>query len=168
MSAVDMYCTKVICNRDAKLAAAARWNVVWAALRKGSESLARSMYVLEIAILLMIAFAFLDVYVSVTKFTSDTSMKHLYFLIPGGILMIGMCKVFFEAASVSDKCNRVPSLLNSCLKVSAEKKELIFHNVLNSAAGFYLHEMRLTTGILIKFAHLVAVLLLALATRLIE
>jgi hypothetical protein len=166
-SSIDCYCTKVI--RSGNLSSAvSRWNAVWAIVRQASLSLAPAMCVLEATIFLMLACAFLDIHVILSgSHESGNILLCINLLVPGGAWTLGICKVFFRAAKVSDMCNRVPSLLNSCGRdgCSLEKRHSIVQYVLHSASGFYLHEVMLTSGLLIKFAHLLAVAMFAFTAQ---
>jgi hypothetical protein len=168
--AVDMYCTRLI--RTGSLESASfRWNVVRSTLRKASESVQLAMYVLEVAIVFTLALAFLDIYFVHSDFyANDNSTLRLSLLIPVGIVMLGIGRIFIKAAEVSDRCNRVPPLLSSCMGdqcsvAQAEQRDAVVQYVINSAAGFYLHEILLTSGLVIKLTYLSAVALFALVTN---
>merc|ERR1719506_1676754 len=138
---VECYCTQVI-RAGSMSTAAPRWSIVWATFRKASETVAHAMCVLEWTIFLILACAFLDVCVVLSgSFASDNVLIRINLVVPGGVWMLGICKVFYRAAQVSDMCNRLPSLLNSCVEYRAQssvKQLAIVQYVRNSAAGFYL------------------------------
>jgi len=95
-------------------------------------------------------------------------------LIPGAILVCGISRVFFKAACITDKCKRVPSLINSCSFGEAAvgdidtERQYVVGYILNSRAGFYIFETRLTSVITIKFAYACAVCLFTLATHIVS
>merc|ERR1719440_421439 len=82
-----------------------------------------------------------------------------HLVIPSAILTLGISKVFFKAAEVTDKCTRVPSLINSCdfgCDIDADRTYVVEY-VLNSSAGFHIFEIRLTSGETMKFANICVV-----------
>jgi len=72
------------------------------------------------------------------------------------------------AAGVSDKCARVPSLINAC-NFSAdpldEDRQYVVQYLLNSAAGFYVFEVRLTSEMILKCVYIVIAVAFALTTK---
>jgi hypothetical protein len=166
--AVDSYCTKVIFTGSMSTAAS-QWNVVWATFRKASASLAHAMCVLEVTIFLILTLVAADVYYSLPSYYADDASVCVNLLVPGVVWTLAISKVFFMAAEVSDMCNRVPTLLNSCVGGEASVlRQSIVQYVLNCAAGFYLHEVKLTSGLLMKFVHFCAVAFAALVARFIQ
>ena len=88
-------------------------------------------------------------------------------LIPLCMLALGMLKVFFKAADVTDRCARVPSLINACdfgADIDRDRQYIVEY-VQNSAAGFYFFEIRLTSSMTFKFSYVCAIGLISLCAQ---
>ena len=73
----------------------------------------------------------------------------------------------FCAAAVSDKCARVPSLINSLSfgdGAELERKHVVEY-IFHSAAGFYVFNVQLTTSTAMKLVYLTGVVVFAIATK---
>ena len=71
---------------------------------------------------------------------------------------IGNVKGFLQAADVTDKCARVPSLLNACVFVADidRDRQYIVDYVQPGAAGSYFFVIRLTSSMTFKFSYVCA------------
>merc|ERR1712032_1152460 len=81
-------------------------------------------------------------------------------LLPGSIITLGLTRVFLCAAGVTDKCARVPALVNS-LSFGNDldhDRQYVVEYIIHSAAGFYVFEVRLTSAMVLKFCYLSCVL----------
>jgi len=164
MGSVDAFCF-VTLGEQSLLEAVPRWNKVQAILRKGSGSIQTCIFILSLTVLFTFLLGAVDVYQS-----SQQKSGYVSTLIPGALLVVVVSRIFFKAAGVTDKCNRVPSLINSCSFGDDsdgidEKRQYVVTYVLNSAAGFHVKEIRLTSDMTLKFVYLCAVGIFALSTQ---
>ena len=84
--------------------------------------------------------------------------------------MIGIVRLFFTAAEVTERCTRVPSLVNACIfgpGTDADRHYLVQY-IVNSSAGFYMFQVRITSQMTVKFAHFFAVATFAVLTQILQ
>merc|ERR1719359_1537043 len=94
-----------------------RWNVIQALLRKSSGCIQSCMLVLLATVLFTLMLAGFDLYQMQTQgrvLDGANAGVCISSLIPALVLLVGISRVFFKASVVSDKCLRVPSLINAC------------------------------------------------------
>jgi len=100
--------------------------------------------------------------------SEDIRSAKLRGLVPGALIMLGVTRMFFCAAAVTDKCAHVPSLINS-LDFSCEspdhERQYVVDYILHSAAGFYVFEVRLNSELALKFLYMCGIVTFALATK---
>lgn len=163
---VDDFCVTIVGERTLD-GAVPRWNAVQAILRKGSKSIQLSLFAMQATML----FTFL---LGVVDFMESVDGESLMdSLIPAALLTLGISRVFFKAAGITDKCARVPSLINSCNfgedlldDIDMERQYVVLY-VLNSGAGFHVFEICLTSNMTMKFAYVSVIGMFTLATRVI-
>jgi hypothetical protein len=163
-NSVDAFCLLTVGDRILT-DAVPRWSSVQAILRLGSGCIQSCLFILQTTVLFTILLSTVDVYQSMYG-----QPRYVYLLIPNVALCFGVSRVFFKAAEVTDKCVRVPSLINSCNfgeDIDVERSYVVDF-VINSAAGFHIFEVRLTSGDTLKAAYVCAVGLCALATQIIS
>jgi len=85
-----------------------------------------------------------------------------------GIGILGVLYVVFVSATISEKCARVPALVNAISfgPGSEQARQQVVDYIVSSAAGFYVFGVRLNTAIVLKFAYGWAVIAVGLFTRL--
>lgn len=74
----------------------------------------------------------------------------------------------FRAAAITEKCNRVPALINSWTRMEQlidHEKQYIVQYIMHSAAGFYVKGVRLNATWALKLLYLFGVLLFSLLTQ---
>jgi len=164
MNIVDAYCL-VIVSENTLEDAVPRWNLVQATLRHVSARLQACLFILHATVTLSAILGVFDVY----KLRQEEN-GYVSLVIPVALLEIGIFNAFVRAALVTDKCARVPSLINSCNfgEDIDEERTYVVDYVLKSAAGFYVFEIRLTSEMTMKFAYLCAVGVFALSTQMIS
>jgi len=162
--AVDSFCIVLISSGDLTQAVP-RWNMVHALLRKAAKSIQSCLFVLQATMLFTVLLGAVDFY-----FSSQQEIGYVDLLGPHAFLTFGIARVFHRAASVTEKCVRVPALINSCNFGNAidETRQYIVQYVEQSAAGFYVCDIRLTSHITMKFAHVLLVLLVTLGTKMLS
>mmetsp|Transcript_30287 Transcript_30287/g.87301 ORF Transcript_30287/g.87301 Transcript_30287/m.87301 type:complete len:839 (-) Transcript_30287:307-2823(-) len=140
------------------------WNVTQAVLRKASSSIELCLVTLCVTL----AFAIPLLLVDVQAFGGK--MRTMLILLPGFIITCGVFYVLLLAALVSEKCARVPALINA-LSFGPGTDRTRQHTVdyiVSSAAGFYVFGMRLTTAMVLKFMYTWSIIAIGLVTRLLS
>jgi len=162
-SSVDAFCSSLINSGDLSQAIH-RWNMVGAILREVCSSIQSCLFVLQATVLFTFMLGAVDFYLSDQ---SDESYGSLLF--PHVLLTFWISRVFFTAAAVTKKCARVPSLINACdFGVPFdEKRQYVVQYVEQSAAGFYVTDIRLTAAMTVKFSYVCVLGLFTLATKIV-
>lgn len=82
------------------------------------------------------------------------------FQLPYVLVVCGVLRVFAAAAAVTDKCMRVPALINSLSFGPGTERERhhLVEYISHSAAGFYICDVRLTLGMVAKFLYVWSVI----------
>mmetsp|Transcript_85135 Transcript_85135/g.156000 ORF Transcript_85135/g.156000 Transcript_85135/m.156000 type:complete len:100 (+) Transcript_85135:2-301(+) len=96
--------------------------------------------------------------------------SHRYAAIPAAFAMFGAARVSFRAGAISYKCDRVPSLINS-LSFGHDidyERQYVVQYIINSMAGFYVLDVRITVEMVVKAAYISCALTLASVTRMIS
>ena len=95
------------------------------------------------------------------------TLVKVYRILPAALVMFGMMRIFFKAAQVTDRCIRVPSLINSVSvgpHLDNERQYLVQY-ILQSAAGFYMFHVRVTSQMTVKITYVLAVVICALVQQ---
>mmetsp|Transcript_54731 Transcript_54731/g.177840 ORF Transcript_54731/g.177840 Transcript_54731/m.177840 type:complete len:125 (+) Transcript_54731:1851-2225(+) len=71
------------------------------------------------------------------------------------ILTVGISRMLFMAAAISDKCSRVPSLVNTLSfgKGTERVQQHIVEHIVHSGLGFYICDVRVNTEFVVKFMY---------------
>lgn len=144
---VDRFCCGMTDLPDILLAMQ-EWNVLQAVLLKASVSMEISFIAMLIAIsftvpLLMVDFLSLGARVEVVPC-----------VVPICLVTVLLVRVFFVAAGISDKCARVPALVNSLsFGAGTERRQLRIEYIVRSDAGFHIRDVRLTNAMAVKFLY---------------
>merc|ERR1719506_2834767 len=116
--------------------------MVQAMLRKGSASIQACLAVLQATVVFTFFLGAFDVYQSAQQ---EHEQAYTTLLIPGALLPLGVLSTFFKASNVTDRCARVPSLLNSITWEDCEEMDMqrqyVVQYVLYSEPGFYIFEI---------------------------
>ena len=167
MCTIDSYCIGVVANVNL-VDSVSRWNAVQAILRKAAEALHALLCVLQGTVFLVFMLSGVYAY---QNFGTDTHhFLDVYPLLPAGLVMIGIVRLFFTAAEVTERCTRVPSLVNACIfgpGTDADRQYLVQY-IVNSSAGFYMFQVRITSQMTVKFAHVCAVATFAVLTQILQ
>lgn len=161
---VEDYCFKLIEEQNST-DAVRRWNVLQAFLRKASGSMEYSVLALQTCFIL----SFLSSLVDAVGIEGPDQARSIY-LIPGTLINLGLARIFFRAAAVTDTCLRVPSLINSISfgigedALDQDRRYLVEY-IIFSAAGFYVSEVRLSSAIVVKGAYICGAIAFTAATR---
>eukprot|EP00928_Gymnodinium_smaydae_P015988 TRINITY_DN15957_c0_g3_i1.p1 TRINITY_DN15957_c0_g3~~TRINITY_DN15957_c0_g3_i1.p1 ORF type:complete len:1385 (+),score=240.83 TRINITY_DN15957_c0_g3_i1:97-4251(+) len=168
--AIDRFCLIFFRGRD--LAGGTKeWSVLQAMLRRGADALDSCFLVLNTFVLLAFLFMMLDGLVKMKVDESSlywqgcVALDRSWAFLP---VMLVLYSVFM-AASVSEKCSRVPALVNSwSLEADGHLDhgtQLLVRYIHNSEAGFYVKGVRLTASMALKLSYLLGVVMLTLITQ---
>jgi hypothetical protein len=170
---IDVYCFETA-GHDRIENAVREWNVLQAVLRKGSTAFELSILVLQATVITALLLCIFGV---------AREEQPPLALIPVGLISAHVMAALLCAASVTDKCARVPPLINSVGDDSEECDEellpdqAIEHSnlqlsrqyavqyIINSAAGFYVFDVRLTSAMVVKVMYVSGALVFALVTN---
>jgi len=88
-------------------------------------------------------------------------------LLPGLIVATGVYRAALWAAGVTDKCIRVPMLVNSVPmnRLLDQERMYTVHHIVYSQAGFYVYDLRVTSSIVLKTAYIACAVTFYLASR---
>jgi len=156
---VDTFGCRVADNPD--LAEAMhQWNVLQAVVRKACGTIERCFVVLMLTAVIMVPALIADFFV----LNSDRSA--IPTLIPGMVITIGIFRMLFMAAAVTDKCTRVPALVNALSfgDGTYRMKQHLVEYIVNSAAGFYVCDVRMTTEMTLKFMYTWSIVVFGIST----
>eukprot|EP00445_Apocalathium_hangoei_P034699 CAMPEP_0203948210 /NCGR_PEP_ID=MMETSP0359-20131031/82936_1 /ASSEMBLY_ACC=CAM_ASM_000338 /TAXON_ID=268821 /ORGANISM="Scrippsiella Hangoei, Strain SHTV-5" /LENGTH=179 /DNA_ID=CAMNT_0050879715 /DNA_START=1 /DNA_END=540 /DNA_ORIENTATION=+ len=157
---VDMFCCRLVI--DPSMAEAVQdWNVLQALLRRAAGSV-------ELALIILLAMmAWLLAAFSLDYVRLGSSLSTCKLQLPWILMLCGVLRVFMTAAGVTDRCARIPSLINSfCFGNGFDREQQnLVQFMVNSEAGFYISKMRVNTGMVIKFMYLWLVVLFAIAGK---
>jgi len=157
---VDSFCYRIIDHTDPQLAVK-EWNLLQAVVRTACASIQSCFFVLQIVGTVVVLVTFIDL---------PTKWQALSYVSPGLIVSAGIFRIFFWAATVTDKCARVPTLVNSLSTGSDldQNRMYIVDYVVHSQAGFYMFEVRLTSAMVLKFFYFACVVAFGITTRSIQ
>lgn len=161
---VNTFCIVIVAGGSLK-DAVPRWNTVQAMLRTGSKQIQVCLFVLQATVLFTFLLGAIDVYQSVQQ-----ERDYVFTLIPGALLTLGISWIFFKAAAITDKCARVPSLINSCTfeaDIDLERQYVVEY-VLFSSAGFYVFDVCLTSDMILRFAYILVIGVFTLFTKIVS
>mmetsp|Transcript_119709 Transcript_119709/g.350072 ORF Transcript_119709/g.350072 Transcript_119709/m.350072 type:complete len:845 (+) Transcript_119709:174-2708(+) len=93
--------------------------------------------------------------------------SRLMSLAPGLIVATGVFRTSLWAAAITDKCNRLPMLVNSLSGGSLLDQDRMYtvHYIAYSQAGFYIFDLRLTSSGVLKTVYIACAITFLLATR---
>lgn len=135
---VDHFCTRAVGDQEKIIEKVHVWNTMQAILRKASHAIELAFVTLQMTIGAIV----FSIGIGVALFSEDIADVELF--IPQGLVLMGFLRVFFVAASITDKCLRVPALINS---LDTGDHDMDRHYVVNfisqSAAGFHVCNVRL-------------------------
>jgi len=169
---VDSYCND-FCERMNCHQGVLKWNALQALLRRVAEAVESCFLTVQtgvIVALLSCAGRLVTLKVNMTNQSAALNDLVLLVLTYIPVLLIAFATVvlFAKAASVTEKCSRVPSLINSLTleedkQIDYERQYLVAY-VWHSDAGFYVKGTRFTAAMLIKFCCLFGTLSCGLVT----
>ena len=157
LCSVENYCATILQDEeDTYELGVQRWNVVQAILRKIAASIHRKLCILQITVfLLSMSFA-----ITFYQRTQGEPVQ-AYRILPAAIVVLGILRIFFKAAEVTSECIRVPSLINAVVLRTHidEHRQYLVQYILQSAAGFYMFNVRVTSQMTMKIVYVLAVVI---------
>jgi hypothetical protein len=128
------------------------WNVMQAILRTGSGATQACIFVLILSATCFLLLFAVDVIES----------AHPLHLCAGFLNTLNIARAVFCAASITEKCDRIPSLVNSLNfgKEMDESRQYLVNFILQSKAGFHIFEVRLTSAMVLKYLYLCIVVVI--------
>lgn len=156
---IDTFCCDIVGKRQLQDVSYV-WNLTQAVLRKASVSIEMCLLTLCIIVAITVPLLLFDVGVLGSR------QAPIPTVLPGLFVTCGVLYVLLLAAMITEKCSRVPSLINAVdFGPGTERaRQHTVDYVTGSAAGFYVFGMRLTTAMAVKLMYvwcIVAVSLLA-------
>jgi len=158
---VDRFCIKIYQEPDI-VWGLDEWNAIQAILRLVATALDSCF--LETQAMAHLALAIGAVHSMLHRSDDSCILKYALSLLPVVLLSLGAWTHLYCAAAVTEKCSRVPALLNA-MAIQHEERQCLVQYVTNSAAGFYVKEVRLTAGIALKLTYATCVCALAAFTK---
>jgi hypothetical protein len=170
---VDDYCIRFFADKDVP-DALMRWNVIQAFLRRSSSMLEPCIWAVatsQVVALLLTGLQAMDG-------TSPLAQERECAVCWGTSVLLPFVSTLYSllrAAAVTEKCSRVPSLINSIILGSTpsateecgldEKYRHLVEYITISAAGFYVHGMRITAFMALKLIYIFGFALLTLSAH---
>lgn len=157
---IDAFCCDVVGSMKLQEVAHV-WNLTQAVLRMASSCIDGPLVVLCIVLAASVPLTLLDMGIL------GANSAPVSILLPGLIITCGVLYALLLASTISEKCARVPALVNA-ISFGAETYRARQHTVdyiTSSAAGFYVFGMRLTTSTVAKFMYIWCIIAVGLLTR---
>lgn len=155
---VDAFCSEVVTAMPLESVAHV-WNLTQAVHRKASVDVEPCL--LALCGILAICIPFLVVDIALV----GTRSAHL---LPGFLVSCGIIYALLAAATVTEKCGRVPALINAISfgAGTERKRQHTVEYIASSGAGFYVLDTRLTTSMVVKMMYIWCIVVLGALTRL--
>eukprot|EP00929_Paragymnodinium_shiwhaense_P079858 TRINITY_DN41627_c0_g1_i1.p1 TRINITY_DN41627_c0_g1~~TRINITY_DN41627_c0_g1_i1.p1 ORF type:complete len:835 (+),score=123.40 TRINITY_DN41627_c0_g1_i1:86-2590(+) len=162
---IDNFCLQFFqCAEPNYTRGVLEWNTLQALLRRAAMTIDNCFVIVQTATLLLTMLA-----LARTVFGESESQLCGAFMGMSTIppLLLSMY-LFYRAAIVSDKCSRVPSLVNSITDENDPTdgdRQYMVQYIQQSQAGFYVKGIRLTLVLVVKLSYLIGVVFFTLITR---
>mmetsp|Transcript_69441 Transcript_69441/g.201547 ORF Transcript_69441/g.201547 Transcript_69441/m.201547 type:complete len:626 (+) Transcript_69441:121-1998(+) len=145
---IDAFCCDIVGTLKLRCVARA-WDLRRSMLFKASVDIERCLLILCIVLALSMPVVMVDLTASGGRCGGTVG------LIPGFVLMCSILYAMLRAAVVSDKCARIPSLINAVPfgQGTVEERQFTVDYVASSGAGFYIFDTRLTAAMVIKVTY---------------
>merc|ERR1712232_868274 len=142
------------------------WNVLQALLRRSAHTVEGCFLSVSTGVLCVLLLSGAELYnVRIgPNFGLTTALWAGWVLPPTALVFYAV----FRSASITEKCNRVPALVNSwSLTVNRfdHQKEYVVAYIMHSAAGFYVKGVRLNATWALKLSYLFGALIFTMTTQ---
>lgn len=166
---VDKFCSGFFTNPDVSQGVS-DWNMLQAILRRAAHTIDSCFLALQTSVLATILLTGVEVVRGSGSWLVNTSPKCMVLwailvLLPVFLVLYTL----FRAAAVTEKCSRVPALVNSWFvegKQIDNERQYIVNYIVHSAAGFYLKGVRLSAFMVLKLSYLFGMLAFTALTQL--
>jgi hypothetical protein len=144
------------------------WNLLQAVLRQASGATEKSFLAIQSTALALSTAVVLAAPRLQEEQSAPAIMGDAAWMSSVMLLVAGAMLTFFKAAEVSERCLRIPALINSLNfgKPVDTRRHYLVEFISYSAAGFYVGEVRLTSAMALKLTYLGCVLVFAALSRL--
>lgn len=142
--------------------AIAEWNILQAVIRKVCRCIQSGFFILQTS-------AVATVLLSIGDIANTYQNSQALVFLPTVVLVFAITRVFFCAGAVTDKCARVPALVNSLDVGSGLDHDRLYvvEYISHSQAGFYMFEARVTSAVVLKVFYFSCIVILSIASRVI-
>lgn len=153
---IDTFCTDIT-NQGQLHEAVHKWNIIQSVVQESSGRIELSMFSLQLTAGGAVLLAAVDFWLGKCPVSA---------LIPNALLACMLIFAFLRAAAVTDECARVPALVNALFfgEHLDLNRQYVVEYIRNSAAGFYIFEVRINQAMVLKMIHTMGVVLFALCT----
>jgi len=157
---VDAFCCDIVGSTQLE-EIAHFWNLTQAVLRKASTDVEKCLLIL--CLILAISVPLLTVDVAIL----GASGEDMPSLLPEAIVTCCILYALLLASMVSEKCTRVPALVNAISfgEGSDRARQHTVDYIASSAAGFYVFDTRLTSAMVVKTIYVLCIVVVGVLTR---
>jgi len=170
--AVDRYCAEFSKHHNCQVGVCV-WNGLQALLRRVAEVIENCFLTIQSTMIIAVlccAGRLVTVTINLTTHPADVDDVGMILLGYVQVLLTAFATIalFAKAASVTEKCSRVPALINSMVpedgdKIDHERQYLVTY-IRHSDAGFYVKGSRFTAAMLVKFCYLLGTVICGLGS----
>jgi len=167
--AVEHFCVSLVADRNL-IRGISEWNLLQAILRRAAAVIDGALCALASTLLAHFVF------IGLLMLQEGHGLHQTYvnghcaawwcgWLLPPWLLMLYS---LYRAASVTEQCYRVPTMINSWASDSDKVDTVIqytVHYIVHSAAGFYLKGVRITSYMAIKMMYLLGVITFTIVSQ---
>jgi len=145
---VDTFCSRVVDCPDLTTTLD-EWNVLQAVLRKTSSAIECCFVALQVVMIFTMPLILADFYVL------GASRNTVAKVLPSMCAFFAVLRMFTLAAMITDKCTRVPSLINSLSfgQGTDRDRQHTVDYIVSSGAGFYVCDVQLNMAMAFKFMY---------------
>lgn len=170
---VDKFCFRFFQDKDIT-SGIGEWNILQAILRRAADKLDSCFLAAGTSVLLQVLLTGMELMQGDTGALNQADVPaHCQLLWCGWIMppVLMLLMVFFRAAAVTEKCSRVPALVNSWTFAEDDGNQIdhgrqyVVQYIMHSGAGFYVKGVRLSAFMAIKMSYLIGVVTFTIVTQ---
>mmetsp|Transcript_110278 Transcript_110278/g.355664 ORF Transcript_110278/g.355664 Transcript_110278/m.355664 type:complete len:1016 (-) Transcript_110278:21-3068(-) len=169
--AIDQYCIRFFEAADLSKGIA-EWNVLQALLRRAAHTVEVCFLAVSTGVLAVLLLTGVEMFNLSSRDYGEGVMASgitlglwaMWVLPPTGLVFYAV----FRAAAITEKCNRVPALVNSWSLIDEQidhEKQYTVQYIIQSAAGFYVKGVRLNATWALKLSYFFGVLMFTMLTQ---
>lgn len=168
--AVDNFCVRFFTELDVARGIT-EWNVYQAILRRSAHTIETSFLALNTSMVATLVLAGIEALQVTSTSVPPKETMWICRLIRFGAVLPPIALVLytvFRAAAVTEKCSRVPALVNSWMMEERrldEGRQYIVQYITNCASGFYVKGVRLSAFMAMKLAYLFGIIIFTCISR---